>query len=132
MVPLPYVRPILAAALLSLSASASLQGSFPERRTMYLTFNAPVMLPGVTLAADTYVFELADPRIDQSIVRVLSKDRSTMYFMALTQLIPRPPDLKREAVASFGEAAPGRPVPITAWYPVGDSSGRRFIYRNDR
>src|SRR6266478_313871 len=69
-------------------ASSSAWGT--EHRTHYLTFNAPVGLPGVGLAAGTYIFELADPAADLSIVRVSSRDRSMVYFMALTELVPRP------------------------------------------
>ena len=124
-----FVRAISSAAVLSLGLSASLDGSVEAHRTMYLSFSAPVTLPGVALAPGTYVFELADPQVDPSIVRVLTRDRSTVYFMAFTEMVRRQASLRRETVVSLGEAAPGRPVPITAWNPDGDSNGRRFIYR---
>ena len=98
-------------------------------RTSYLTFNVPVGIPGVGLASGTYIFELADPEVDPSIVRVSSRDRSTVYLMAFTELIRRPDGMRRDSPVSFGEAAPDSPVPIAAWYPAGESTGRRFIYR---
>jgi hypothetical protein len=99
-----------------------------EHRTMRIVFNAPVTLPDVALAPGTYVFELANPCGDPTIVRVLSADRSTVYFSGFTRAVPRPAGRRQQRV-SFGEARAGRPVPIATWYPVGDSSGRRFIYR---
>ena len=122
------VRSTVALALVILGTLASAQ-AWDENRRMFLSFSSPVALPGVGLGAGSYIFELADPGGDPSIVRVLSRDRSTVYFMAFTELIPRPPRLRPDTLVSFGEAAPGRPVPIAVWYPPGDSSGRRFIYR---
>jgi hypothetical protein len=115
-------------AVLSASIPIVLQAAFTEHRTTYLTFSAPVALPGVALARGTYVFELAAPQTDPTIVRVLSRDRSTVYFMAFTEMVQRPPGRNDQRVW-LGEAAAGRPVPILAWYPEGDSRARRFIYR---
>jgi hypothetical protein len=116
------------AAVFCVAAVASSSAWGTEHRTDYLTFNAPVGLPGVGLAPGTYIFELADPDGDLSIVRVSSRDRSIVYFMGFTQLVPRPAG-RREPWASFGEASPATPVPIAAWYPADGSAGRRFIYR---
>ena len=117
------------AVILAVVTMVSLQASSVEAsRTVYLTFNQPIGIPGVGLAPGTYVFELADPEADPSIVRVSSKDRSQVYFMGFTELIRRPAGVRADRPVSFGEASPGVPVPITVWYPTGDSTGRRFIY----
>jgi hypothetical protein len=60
------------AAVFCVTAVASSSAWGTERRTDYLTFNGPVGLPGVGLARGTYIFELADPGGDLSIVRVSS------------------------------------------------------------
>src|SRR5215470_11443139 len=73
-------------------------------------------------------FELADPLRDSSVVRVSSRDGSKVYYTGFTQLMPRPPRGRSEPLVSFGEAAPGMPVPIAVWYPRDDPSGRRFVY----
>jgi hypothetical protein len=119
----------LGAAVFCVAAVASSSAWETERRTDYLTFNAPVGLPGVGLATGTYIFELADPDGDLSIVRVSSRDRSIVYFTGFTELVPRPAGRRGEPWASFGEASPAAPVPIAAWYPADGSAGRRFIYR---
>ena len=102
-------------------------GTFAERTT-YLTFSRSVRLPGVTLAAGTYVFELADPYSAAGVVRVLSGDRRTPYFMGFTNATERPRGLRLDASVSFGESAGGVAPPITAWYPIGERTGRQFIY----
>ena len=125
-----FVRSIVCVALLAIGLAAPLHAWFTEHRTMYVTFGGPVALPGVALARGTYIFELAAPQRDPTLVRVLSRDRSTVYFMAFTHLVPRPAD-RRARTVSLGEPAAGRPAPVIAWYPEGDSNGRRFLYRED-
>jgi hypothetical protein len=102
-------------------------GTLPERTT-YLTFSRSVRLPGVTLDAGTYVFELADPYNAAGVVRVLSRDRRTPYFMGFTNATERPRGLRLDASVSFGESAAGVAPPITAWWPIGERTGRAFIY----
>ena len=102
-------------------------GTFAERTT-YLTFSRSVRLPGVTLDAGTYVFELADPFNAAGVVRVLSGDRRTSYFMGFTNATERPRGLRLDASVSLGEAKAGVAPPITAWYPIGERTGRQFIY----
>jgi len=113
---------LIAIAVVSTNAQTTIN------RTAYLTFSAPVALPGVSLGTGTYAFELADPLGDLSFVRVSSRDKSKVYYMGFTELVSRPPR-GRSAMVSFGEAASGMPVPISVWYPPDGSSGRRFLYR---
>jgi hypothetical protein len=114
---------LIAATIVSMNAQA------PVNSIAYLTFTAPVLLPGASLGVGTYLFELADPLGDSSLVRVSSRDGSKVYYTGFTQLMPRPPRGRSEPLVSFGEAAPGMPVPIAVWYPRDDPSGRRFVYR---
>jgi hypothetical protein len=97
-------------------------------RLTYVTFNGPVALPGVTLAAGTYAFELADPIGGSPVVAVRNKARTKQYFMGFTQRIERPGGLSREASVSFGEAPRGMAKPIVAWYPPDSTRGMKFIY----
>lgn len=97
-------------------------------RTTYLTFNAPVLLPGVTLRAGTYIFELADPFGAWDLVRVSSHDRRHVYLTTFTRIVPRPHDLAPGQRVSVGEVAANAPQPITAWWPTGERTGREFIY----
>ena len=60
--------------------------------TNYVTFSAPVALPGVTLAAGTYVFR-SPSELDKNIVQVLNRTQTVSYFMGFTAPVdaaPRP------------------------------------------
>ena len=47
-------------ALAVIVVGAAISSAATWRRAEYLTFNGAISLPGVTLPAGTYVFELAD------------------------------------------------------------------------
>jgi hypothetical protein len=113
---------------LGLTLSAS-NGGDNFKHTNYLTFSGPVGLPGVTLGAGTYVFELADPHMSADVVRVMNQARSQVYFTAFTERVDRPWDLPRDRVVTLGEAARGAAPPITAWYPRDEGFGYKFKYQ---
>ena len=117
------------AAILAVAGTSALQAETGWSHTNYLTFSAPVALPGVQLPAGTYVFELAMPSSERHLVRVTSRDRHQIYLTAFTNLVPRPRDLSRKQVVTFGEAAKGNAPPIKIWYPQGGGDGREFIYK---
>jgi hypothetical protein len=96
-------------------------------KTTYLTFNRAVALPGVTLPAGEYLFELANPHTARNVVRVMDRERSKVYLTALTRFTPRPGGL-RDGLVTLGEARSGFPVPITAWFPQDEIVGYAFIY----
>ncbi len=74
-----------AAAVLMLVGVTAGDAALDPNRTTRLTFNTPIGLPGVTLAAGTYTFELAAPDADLNIVRVMNRDRSVVYLTAFTR-----------------------------------------------
>jgi hypothetical protein len=114
------------ALVLSLAAPVELQAQ-TWRRTTYLTFNQPVMLPGVTLPAGTYLFELVDSSSAAHVVRVTSADRSHHYAMFMT--IPRyRTQTSEHNVVAFGETPEGIAPAIKAWFYPGDTYGYEFIY----
>jgi len=103
-------------------------GAVDASKTTYLTFSQPVALPGVSLGAGTYIFEIANPDTTANVVRVMSRDRSIAYFTGLTRPVARPNGMKRDQSVSLGEAAAGVAPPITAWWPQFESTGRQFVY----
>jgi hypothetical protein len=111
------------------AVSASQWGSYS--RANHLTFSGPVGLPGVTLPAGTYIFELAS-QLSPDVVRVWNAQRTMVYLMAFTEEVARPGDWPDDRPVSFGEAPTGGAPPIRAWYPIGESTGRQFIYRSAR
>jgi len=117
-------------AILAIAVAArAAVGTLPERTT-YLTFNRAVQLPGVTLESGTYIFELLDAFGASGVVRVVSRDRKVSYFMGLTNAAERPAGTRLDASVSLGEAPAGGAPPITIWWPVGERTGRAFIYRD--
>jgi hypothetical protein len=93
--------------------------------TNYLTFSAPVALPGITLPAGTYVFRM--PSDDRNVVQVMNRTATRSYYMGLTQPIQRP-QRGTALLVTVGEAPAGQAPPIRAWFPVGQLQGHSFNY----
>ena len=125
-----WVLTALSAMLLGSVVAASGEAWGTGIKTNQLTFSGSFTLPGMTLPAGTYTFELADPTLSLDIVRVVSRDRSKVYYTGFTALVPRPAGLPADRMLTFGEVPAGMPPPIAAWYPTGESIGHRFIYEH--
>jgi hypothetical protein len=93
----------------------------------YLTFSAPVALPGITLPAGTYRFELAVPG-SYDVVRVMSGDSGHLYLTAFTKRVERPRGLPDNRQIVFQDAPARTAPPIKTWFPIGQSIGHEFIY----
>jgi hypothetical protein len=97
----------------------------------YFTFSAPVDMPGVTLPAGTYRFELADPESGRRVVRVSDKDglkvRGTFLSIANQKLEPA-----SKPLVMFKEAPAGAPEAIKAWWYPGETYGYEFVYPHDQ
>ena len=116
----------IGALLLGVAVKPARAGSDALHRE-YLTFSAPIALPGVTLAAGTYTFEVPDAQFSSSLVRVRSKDGLHIYLTTFTRFVTRPGGDNVRHV-TFGEAAPGSAQPINVWFPLNGDHGRQFIY----
>ena len=116
------------AVILGLLVVASSEAWGTGSKTSRLTFSGPFALPGVSLPAGVYTFELADPSTNLDIVRVVSRDRAKVYYMGFTEAVRRPANLSADRMLVFGEAPAGSPPPIAAWYPQNESIGHQFIY----
>lgn len=111
-----------------LVAAASVHAMNPARQAL-LTFSKPVSLPGVSLAAGTYVFEVANPDTSSDVVRVRSnEDYRHVYFTGFTRRVDRPRSLRADRPVVLGEPVAGMAPPILAWFPEGAATGRQFIY----
>jgi len=118
------------AAILALASTVSGRAIAisPSSHVNHVTFSQPVSLPGVTLPAGTYDFELGPAGTHRDIVRVSSQGGQP-YFMGFTREVPRPRTLRTNQVMEFGETRPGAPAPIAVWYPLNAPSGHAFVYR---
>jgi|tagenome__1003787_1003787.scaffolds.fasta_scaffold20681294_1 hypothetical protein len=110
------------------AGAASLHAGTNATELTYLTFSGPVGLPGVTLQAGTYAFELADLNGSANVVVVRNRARTQLYYMGMTQRVERPDRISVHSTVALGEAARGEARPITVWYPPDTASGHQFIY----
>ncbi len=116
------------ALFLGLVVVASTTARGNSEHTNYLTFSRAVSLPGVELAAGTYIFETPTNSMSNSIVRVSSRDRKTVLITTFTLDVPRPRGDDGKVLVQLGEAAAGAAPPIAAWFPIGENVGHQFIY----
>jgi hypothetical protein len=123
----------VASAMMALPLNAAAQG--PVNQDTFFTFSQAVELPGTTLPAGTYFFQLADSPSNRHIVKVMSQDRTQLHATLLA--IPfysndRPPDepqvrfMETPAQATGGSAATTNAIKI--WFYPGNSVGHEFIY----
>ena len=121
----------VASAVLALPLSAAAQG--PVNQDTFFTFSQEVELPGKTLPAGRYFFQLADSPSNRHIVKVMSEDRKQIHATLLA--IPyysneRPTDEPQvrfmETPAQASGAAGSNAIKI--WFYPGNSTGHEFIY----
>jgi LPXTG cell wall anchor motif len=93
----------------------------------YLTFSAPVQVPGVTLNAGTYRFHLTNPDTSRNVVQVLSNDGAIVYAMFHTTSDSRT-TVTDEAVVSFRETPVGVPPAVKSIFYGGEHRGYEFVY----
>jgi len=118
-------------ALLGVMATSSATGkTMDNRRTTYFTFSGAVRMPGATLPAGTYIFEVVNPDSSSDVVSVRSRDRSKVYLMQFTRFVERPSKGNLKATVALGETADGIPPPVKTWYPQFETRGREFIYNH--
>jgi hypothetical protein len=115
------------ASLVGILVAASV-GATSIEHTNYVTFSAPVSLPGVSLAAGTYIFEVPLDTHSLDVVRVRSRDGRQVYFTGFTQAVERRAELAAGVGIVLGEAASGTPTPVRVWFPAGQRRGHQFIY----
>lgn len=114
-----------AAALVVLLAPAAHADEWNKRT--YLTFSGPVQIPGATLSAGTYTFELASPDSSRHVIRVSEKDSGKNIALFMT--IPNDRmDAPNDNLIMFSERPAGQPQAIQAWFYPGDRIGEEFVY----
>ena len=113
-------------------AAAALFVAGPARadeanKLTYLTFSKPVQLPGVTLPAGRYRFELADTQESRRVIKVQSEDGKKQLAMLLS-LPNQLRDVPKDALVLFTETAQGQPDAVKSWNYPGERIGYEFIY----
>jgi hypothetical protein len=118
---------VCAVALLALMTTPA--NAQPLDKRVIFTFSAPVVLPGVTLPAGTYLFRVPTP--NRNIIQVLNGDGTKIYgtFFAISahrNVRPENPEVR------FMETAATKPHAIRTWWYPGDSTGFEFIYPKEQ
>jgi hypothetical protein len=119
------VRLMCCAAAALMIAGAARADEF--NKLTVVTFSGPVEIPGKTLPAGSYRFQLADPESGRRVIRISDKDGKNTYGMFLTMENQRlrPSD---KPVVMFREAAAGSPQAVRAWFYPGETYGYEFVY----
>jgi LPXTG-motif cell wall-anchored protein len=119
---------ILSAACGTLVVTSTLAGAqINSDRLTYVTFSAPVAIPGATLPAGTYAFKLLDSLANRNVVQVFDKEQTRLFatVMAIAAQRNEPAD---ETVITFREAPSNAPPAIRFWYYPGEKAGQEFAY----
>src|SRR5262245_1763260 len=121
---------IACAAVLAFGLSAAAHADEWNKLTL-LTFSGPVTMPGITLPAGTYRFQLMDPESGRRVVRVSDKDGAKNYgiFLSISDQKMEP---SKDPVVMFREMPKGMPQAIKAWFYPGETYGYEFVYPHDQ
>ena len=97
----------------------------------FLTFSAPVQVPGMTLPAGTYMFKLANPESGRRAIQIWDEKGTKLFTMLLT--IPdQQPEPKDEPVVLFSERPSGAAPAVKSWFYPAERIGYEFIYPKDQ
>lgn len=103
-------------------------GQWTERTE--LKFSAPVMVPGATLEAGTYVFQLLDPASGGDIIEIRKEDGT---LVTTTMTVPtKRPEAKGDNVLKFNPTEEGTPPALAAWFYPGSVYGHQFVYPDEQ
>jgi hypothetical protein len=102
-------------------------GAVTYDKLAYLSFSAPVQVPGTTLDAGTYRFRLTNPDTSRNVLQVLSGDGAIVYAMFHTIPDARSA-LTDDPTVSFRETPEGVPPAIKSIFYGGEYKGYEFVY----
>lgn len=117
---------VAAAVLLAVMAPMPVSGATYDKLA-YLTFSAPVQIPGATLNAGTYRFHLTNPETSRNVLQVLSNDGSVVYAMFHTVPDSRP-TLTEDTIVTFRETPAGVAPAVKSLFYGGEYRGYEFVY----
>ena len=121
-----FVSGIVTTAFLGAMTPAAASGVTYDNLA-YLTFSAPVQIPGATLNAGTYRFHLTNPDTSRNVLQVLSNDGSIVYSMFHTIPDSRTM-LTDETTVTFRETPAGVPPAVMSLFYGGEYRGYEFVY----
>jgi hypothetical protein len=115
------------AALFLAAMTPAPAGAVTYDKLAYLSFSAPVQVPGATLNAGTYRFRLTNPDTSRNVLQVLSGDGKIVYAMFHTIADSRTA-LTEDPMVSFRETPAGVPPAVKSLFYGGEYHGYEFVY----
>lgn len=123
-----FVSGALLASLVALATPAPASGiGVTYDKLAYLTFSAPVQVPGARLNAGTYRFRLTNVDTSRNVLQVLSNDGAIVYAMFNTIPDSRT-KLTPEADVTFLETPAGVPPAVRSLFYGHEYGGYQFTY----
>ncbi len=121
---------IFATLLMAFAVAVPAQADWTRMEdTTHMTFKHAVRLPGVTLPAGRYVFQLNDSR---DFVRIFSEDNSKVFGPYLVNTRRRIPSTTKRVVMFDRSLEAGGVPTIRAWWSGYREQGHEFVYLNGR
>lgn len=122
-----FVSGVIAAALVTFVTPAFATDTGPLDKLAYLTFSAPVQVPGGTLNAGTYRFHLTNPVTSRNVMQVLSTDGTIVYGMFNT-IADRRTSVTDDPIVTFRETPAGVAPAIRSLFYGAEYKGYEFVY----
>jgi len=120
------LKTLVAAAALTACVATPARADENDKLT-YLTFSKSVQLPGKTLPAGRYRFQLADTQETRRVIKVQSDDGKKQLAMLLS--VPNQlRDAPKDPVVMFRETAQGEPDAVKSFNYPGERIGYEFVY----
>lgn len=119
---------VCSVALLSLAIlSPALRADDRDQATQF-TFSQPVRVPGRTLPAGTYWFQLLDRGGDQQTVGIYNSDRRQLITVVHAFNSGRVVPSAHTLITLAEPAGPSEPAAVVAWFYPGETVGHQFAY----
>lgn len=122
-----FVTAVLVLATFALAPAPANGIGVTYDKLAYLTFTAPVQVPGARLNAGTYRFHLTNADTSRNVLQVLSNDGAIVYAMFNTIPDSRT-KLTPEADVTFLETPAGVPPAVRSVFYGHEYRGYQFVY----
>ena len=115
------------ALLLCTTLVPGVRASESDKRTI-VTFSDSVAIPGQVLEPGTYVFKLLDSPSNRNIVQVWNGDEDQLLATIQT-ISDYKPHVDDKSIFYLGPLSGVSSLALQSWFYPGETSGRRFVYR---
>ena len=120
----------LVSSVVAFCALSSPMQAYSWDETTYLTFAAPVKVPGATLPAGTYVFRLADTYTNRDIVQIMNPEQTKIYATVVAVPAYRQQPTSGTVITFAASTAAAAPDALQAWFYPLTTYGHKFVYLN--